>query len=99
MSIQNTLKRTGLPVAYGRFKKKKDLPFIVYIGDGQYDMPADNTYFFSYNQYQIEYYFKEKNEENEKAIEQALLEDGFLYVKSSDIYIESEDVWVIYYQV
>lgn len=99
MSIQTTLKKTGIPVAYGRHKKDQDLPFLVYIGDGQNNLPADNTYYHSRNNYQIEYYFKEKNEEKERAIEQQLLEDGFHYSKSSDIYIESEDVWLIYYYV
>ena len=99
MSIQETLQSTGLPVAYGRFKKKQDLPFLVYLGDGQDNTPADNTYYHSEDRYQIEYYFAEKDEAKEKAIEQQLLEDGFLYEKSSDIYIETDDIWVIYYNV
>lgn len=99
MNIQDILKATGLPVAYGRHKKKQKLPFIVYIGDGQNNTPADNTYYYSRNRYQIEYYFTKKNEENENAIEQQLLENGFLYTKSEDVYIEADDVWVIYYEV
>ena len=99
MSIQQTLQDTGLPVAFGRFKKKQELPFLVYIGEGQDNMPADNTFIYSQPRYQVEFYFAKKDEEKEKAIEQQLLEDGFLYTKSSDIYIESEDIWVIYYNI
>ena len=48
---------------------------------------------------QIEYYFTQKNEANETAIEDALLENGFLYEKSEDVYIEDENVFVIYYNI
>lgn len=97
--IYNTLKQTGLPCAYARFKKPQRLPYIVYIGSGQDYIAADNAYHWTNNRYQVEYYFKEKNEENEEAIEKALLDSGYLYEKSEDVYIESEDVFVIYYNI
>jgi hypothetical protein len=99
MSIQSTLVGLDLPVAYGRFRKQQELPYIVYMGAGQNQSDADNTHYHSENSYQIEYYFKEKNEANEKAIEEALLRDGFNYDKSEDAYIESEGLFVIYYYV
>lgn len=99
MRIQSTLLGLELPVAYGRFRKKQELPYIVYTGAGQNQSDADNTHYHSENSYQIEYYFKEKNEANEKAIEEALLQNGFLYEKSPDSYIEDGDAWVIYYTV
>ena len=57
------------------------------------------TWHYTNNEYQIEYYFTEKNEANEKAIEEALLRDGFNYDKSEDAYIEEEGLFVIYYYV
>ena len=99
MTIQDTLQLTGLAVAYSHFSKPKDPPYIVYIGSGQNTFKADNTFHWKENSYQIEYYFKKKNEQNEAAIEQALIDNGFLYEKSNDIYINSEDVYVIYYIV
>ena len=63
-------------------------------------MTIDNHYeYYTNNQYQIEYYFTEKNEANEKAIEEALLRDGFNYEKSEDAFIENEGLFVIYYYV
>ena len=47
----------------------------------------------------VEYYFTKKDETKETAIEQALLSGGFRYSKSEDTYIESEDLFVIYYEV
>lgn len=97
--IQDTLKSIGLPCAYSHFREPVKPPFITYLGNGQTTFGADNTWHYTNNEYQIEYYFTEKNEANEKAIEEALLRDGFNYDKSEDAYIESEGLFVIYYYV
>ena len=99
MTIFQVLQSTGLPCAYSHFKKKQSPPYIVYIGNGQETFQADNTHYWKENSYQVEYYFTTKNESNEEAIESALLENGFLYEKSEDIYIEEEGVFVIYYYI
>lgn len=99
MSIYQTLQSTALPCAYSHFKTAKTPPYIVYIGNGQDTFGADNTHYWRQNNYQIEYYFTTKNEQNEASIENALLEAGYLYDKSEDVYIEAEDVFVIYYYV
>lgn len=99
MSIYSTLQSTGLPCAYSHFKKAQDPPYIVYIGSGQNYMDADNTHYYRQNTYQVEYYFTTKNETNEASIENALLAAGYNYTKSEDVYIQEEDVFVIYYQI
>ena len=99
MSIYQVLQSTGLPCAYSHFKKKQSPPYIVYIGNGQDTFQADDTHYWKQNTYQVEYYFTTKNEQNEEAIETALLDNGFLYEKSEDVYIEDEDVFVIYYYI
>ena len=71
----------------------------VYIGSGQENMKADDTLYWRENTYQVEYYFTTKNESQEKAIEDILLQDGYIFSKSEDVYIEEEDIFVIYYQV
>lgn len=97
--IQETLLKTKLPCAYSHFRQPVQPPFIVYLGNGQTTFGADNTWAYRNNQYQVEYYFTEKNEQNEKAIEDTLLQDGFNYEKSEDSFIESEGLFVIYYYV
>lgn len=102
MTIQEVLESTGLPCAYSHFRETdspRTPPYIVYIGGGQNVMEADNTHYWRENRYQVEYYFTTKNEQNETAIENALLEGGFLYDKSEDVFIEDENVFVIYYNV
>lgn len=99
MSIYQVLQSTGLPCAYSHFKKAQSPPYIVYIGNGQDTFQADNTHYYKQNTYQVEYYFTTKNESNEASIENALLEAGYLYDKSEDIYLEDQGVFLIYYYV
>lgn len=95
--IQETLQKTGLPCAYSHFRKKQAPPFLVYMGQGQYTLSADNTFHYKENLFRVEYYYTKKDELIEEAIENILLEDGFLYEKSDDEYIDNEDIFVIYY--
>lgn len=95
---------TGLniPCAYSHFKGDDvpaEPPYLVYIGNGQRRFEADNSYYWTKNRYQVEYYFSQKDEEQEEAIEQLLLGNGFLYDKSEDVYIEEQGVFVIYYYI
>lgn len=99
MTIYQILQSTGLPCAYSHFKTPQEPPYLVYLGSGQDVLEADNTHYWKNNRYQIEYYFTEKNETNEAAIEDALLASGFNYEKSEDVFIEEEGVFVIYYTV
>lgn len=91
-----------VPVSYA-FHIDKDSPveppYVVYMGDGQDTFEADNTHYYRKNRYQIEYYFTQKNEEIETSIEDLLLDNGFLYEKSEDVYIEDENIFVIYYNI
>lgn len=92
----------GIPCAYSHFTEEDSPsapPYLVYLGGGQDNFKADDTFYYSRNRYQIEYYFTEKNEALEAQIEQLLLDNGYLYQKSDDVYIESEGVFVIYYNV
>lgn len=96
-NIVEALQTSGLPCTYSHFREPMEPPFVVYLGGGQNKLEADDTHYWHENTYQVEYYFKTKNEENEEAIEQALLAGGFLFEKSEDVYIDDEDVFVIYY--
>ena len=100
MTIFEVLESTGLPCVYSHFKKKGiKPPFLAYIGSGQLNLDADNTHYWRENTYQVEYYFTDKDESKEAEIEDALLENGYLYDKSEDIFVESEGVFLIYYYI
>ena len=91
--------KIGLPVEYGSKRKQTAPPYLVYRGGGQDQFNADDTVYFRRNTYVIEYYFAKKSEATEKAIEDALLENGYQFDKSEDITIDSEGIYMIYYYV
>ena len=100
--LTDTETGVGIPVAYSHFRDKdspESPPFLVYIGNGQDTFKADDTFYYSENRYQIEYYFTEKDEAEEARIEKCLLDNGLRYQKSEDVFIEDEGVFVIYYEV
>lgn len=97
--LKQALQGIGIPVFYAYTKERTAPPYIAYSGTGQDVFEADNTHYYRRNTYQIEYYFTKKNEQTETAIEDALLASGFLYTKSEDVPLESEDVYVIYYEI
>lgn len=88
-----------MPVAYSHFKDHTEPPFLVYIGAGQNQGRGDNKVYWRKNAYQVEYYFKEKNEAIEASIEDAFTSDGWLFTKSDDSFIEGMGVFVIFYDV
>lgn len=100
MTIYEVLQSTGLPCFYSHSKNKTTKPpYLAYIGSGQRNLDADDTHYWRENTYQVEYYYTTKNEEKEAEIEDALLENGFLYDKSEDIFLEEENVFLIYYYI
>ena len=99
-TVFEQLETIGLPISYGfhiDVDSPIEPPYMVYLGDGQDTFEADNTHYYRKNRYQLEYYFTQKNEAIETEIEDALLEFGFLYDKTEDVYIQDENVFVIYY--
>lgn len=99
MTLFQLLSTLGKPVAYGYHSKPQDLPYFCIMGIGQDQFEADNTYYTKQDRWQIEYYFINKDPVFENSIEELLLNNGYKYSKSEDVYIEGEDVFVIYYDI
>ena len=86
------------PTAYMAFMHDDPgYPCIVYHGNGQKILYAGNTPYYKSNLYIVEYYFERKDEETEAQIEDALTAACLPYSRSEDIYIDSENIYVIYY--
>lgn len=88
-----------IPVAYGYHSTPQPLPYLCIIGAGQDQFQADTTYYLRQDRWQIELYFKKKDPEVEATIENLLLNNGYRYSKTEDVYIEDQDVFVIYYDI
>lgn len=101
MSLFSVLQTLNIPCVYSHFRNDSTVtpPYIAYVGSGQDTFKADNTIYHKNNTYRIEYYFTEKDEAKEELIESTLLANGYIYDKSDDSYIDSEEVFVIYYFV
>lgn len=100
MTMQEVLELTNLPVWYFTPKGKKvPARYLVWYGNGQTAANADDTLYFRKNGYVVEYYYDKKDEEKEATIEEVLLDNGYLFEKSEDVYIDDEGVYAIYYYV
>ena len=99
MTVFQMLQELGRPVAYGYHSTEQELPYFCIVGSGQDQFQADNTYYVIKDRTQIEYYFKEKDPAFEAEIENLLLANGFRYEKTEDIYVEDQDVFLIYYDI
>lgn len=82
-----------------RVTENLEPPFLVYKGNKANNMSADNKIYYTTYGYIIEYYFNVKNEELENKIEERLNNEDIIWVKSGDIFIEEEDISLIYYYI
>lgn len=92
------LKQTGLQVAYRAFQEKKapPLPFICHLETGSNNFFADGKVYQKANRWRVELYMKDKDEETEKKVEDALSE--FCWQKEEN-YIDSEKCYQIVYEM
>lgn len=97
MTVFNLLKTLGLPVVYGAHTKRVKTPYLLLTGAGQDHFEADTTYYLTKDRWTLEYYFTEKDPEQEAKIEKLLLDNGYRYEKSEDLYLSDQEVFFLYY--
>lgn len=88
----------GMPVAYGRFAKPTNPPFIAYQMAGDSDLKADNKHFYNIDNGTIELYTGTKDLEKEKLIEDKLEETGIPYSRLSEGWIPEEKMLRVIWQ-
>lgn len=97
MTVFELLQTLELPVVYGRHTKKVETPYLLLTGAGQDHFEADTTYYVTKDRWTLEYYFSKKDPELEKRIETLLLDNGYRYEKSEDLYLDDQEVFFVYY--
>lgn len=97
MTVFEMLQTLDLPVVYGRHTKKVEAPYLLLTGAGQDHFEADTTYYVTKDRWTLEYYFSKKDPELEKQIETLLLNNGYRYEKSEDLYLDDQEVFFVYY--
>lgn len=93
------LKDLKIPLAFGNAEDGWEPPFLVYRGSGAESFSADDSDYYTRPEYELQYYFVKKDEEEEQRIERILLDAGYRFQKSEDNYIQENNMWVIYYEV
>lgn len=89
----------GIETAYSHFINGHTLPYLAYIGAGSQTFSADNVIDWRINEYQVELYYKTKDPTLEENIENEFIAGGWHFDKSTDIYLDSEDMFYISYQL
>ena len=89
----------NMEVAYFKFDRPPQLPYLIYAGEGSDNFTADNKVYDSDYNYRVEYYFDRKNEVIERQIEALFDENEIIWSKSADIYIDTERMFAIHYQI
>lgn len=97
MTVFELLQTLELPVVYGRHTKKVETPYLLLTGAGQDHFEADTTYYVTKDRWTLEYYFSKKDPGLEKRIETLLLDNGYRYEKSEDLYLDDQEVFFVYY--
>ncbi len=98
IELCNHLKSTGYPVAYHHFTTSPEPPYIVYIRTDDDNISSDNKVHGKFKNYQVELYTTKKDLEAEQKAEEILNTIDTDY-KTSEAYIESEDLYQVVYQI
>ena len=98
ITLRSLLKTLGLPVAYHHFEKAPRLPYIVYLFSGSSNFGADDKAYLHQPNYQVELYTSKKDPTQEKLIED-LLDEYDIYWEKSELWIESEGLYQVVYEI
>ena len=98
--INEMMMEMNLPYAYHHFAEGEspDPPFLLFLSPRENTFGADNLMYHSFKQLDIELYTDRKSPETEQIIEDVLTEHQLFYEKS-EIWIESERLYQVLYEV
>ena len=98
--VMTMLAEMNLPYAYDHFieGESPDPPFLVFLYPGSNHFAADGKVYFKVNRLNIELYTDKKDVELEETVEAVLDRHGIFYVKS-EVWIESEKLYEVLYQM
>lgn len=92
------LNKLGLPVAYSQFEEYTEPPYIIYVGDGNSDIMADDHNYIEVKDFDIILHTNKKDLVSEALIENKLKELYIPYGKY-ETYIDSEKVFQVVYEI
>ncbi|WP_089610087.1 hypothetical protein [Dehalobacterium formicoaceticum] len=98
VDLYSLLQETGMPVAYHHFKEKQTPPYLVYMFDESDNYEADNKTYHAINHYKVELYTVIKSPLIEGSVE-ALFDANEIIYEKLEAYIESEDLYQVFYDI
>lgn len=98
--VMALMEEIGLPYAYHHFVEgeSQEPPFVVFLYPGSHNFSADGKVYFKTNRLNIEIYTDLKNIDLEQKTEAVLELHGIFYEKS-EVWIESENLYEVLYQM
>ena len=98
--INEMISEMNIPFAYHHFAEGEspNPPFLLFLSPRENTFSADNLMYHSFKQLDIELYTDRKSPETEQIIEDVLTEHQLFYEKS-EIWIESERLYQVLYEV
>lgn len=98
--VVQMLEEAGLPLAYDHFSEGEspDPPFICFLFPGSENFSADNIVYAEFQNLNVELYTDEKNPELEDRLE-AILTDHEIFWNKSEVWIETEKLYEVLYQM
>ena len=98
--VMQMLDETGIPYAYDHFAEGEspDPPFICFLFPGSDNFSVDNIVYATFENLNIELYTDEKDPELETSVE-AVLTEHELFWQKSEVWIESEKLYEVLYQM
>lgn len=97
--LREILESSGIPFAYRRWKKPHGLPFGCFFLDRTNGFSADGITYSHTSRYEIELYTEDKQPDKESALESAFTAAGIFWNKTSETYIEKEQMQFTTYEI
>ena len=98
--VMQMLEELTIPYAYDHYAEGEspEPPFICFLFPGSDNFSADNIVYAEFSNLSIELYTDEKDPELEDQVE-ALLNDHEIFWNKSEVWIESEKLYEVLYQM
>ena len=95
------LEQTGLSVAYHHFSKKDGIqpPFILYVENNTDNFMADDKTYTKFQNYSVWLVTKKKDKNLEERLEEVFDNNSLPYNKTSEDYIEDENIYQVNYEI
>lgn len=96
--LYKLLNQLNLPLAYNHFKNPQKPPYLVYMTDDSSNFAADNKVYHKTDNFAIELYTDKKGIKLETQLE-LLLDAHDLYYEKYEVYIDTEKLYQVRYEI